>query len=251
MCLPFRAARGLPQIARPQPPLPQVRKHAVVGLRARQKEKNKKNCVFPKKLYLCTSIRAKNKAQERGMPTKSGVPLCFLVNRKQAKAFMSEQQNVDKINELVEKYVSQEGKEHLFWVETKLHGKELHVYMDSDKGLTLEECAELSRHLEAVLDVELWLGDDYTLEVSSHGVGNPLKNTRQYRKNIGREVSVELNGTHKNAKGILEAADDEGIEISYSERVTIEGTKKKQTLHLRQRLLFADIKKTIVKISFK
>jgi ribosome maturation factor RimP len=164
---------------------------------------------------------------------------------------MSDINVLEKLTELVGSYLAQEGHEHLFLVEIKANkNKTIDVFVDSDAGLLLDEAAKMSRFLESHLDENLWFGDDYTLEVSSPGVGNPLKLKRQYHKNIGREVSVELLDSIKNAKGILQAVEEEAIVLTYTERITIEGTKKKKNVELEQRVPFANIKKTVVKISF-
>ena len=165
---------------------------------------------------------------------------------------MSEINVVEKLSELLTAYFAQEGNEGLFLVDISINrAREILVHIDSDNGLLIDQAAKISRHLEHHLDEKLWLGDDYTLDVSSPGVGNPLRLHRQYVNNIGRELSVELLDTYKNAKGILTAVDEEGITLEYSERVQIEGTKKKQMLDLKQQIPFANIKKAVVKISFK
>lgn len=165
---------------------------------------------------------------------------------------MSEINVVEKLSELLNAYIAQEGNEGLFLVDITINrAREIIVHIDNDNGLLIDQAAKISRHLEHHLDEQLWLGEDYTLDVSSPGVGNPLKLHRQYVNNIGRELSVELIDTYKNAKGILTLVDEEGITLEYSERVQIEGTKKKQTLDLKQQIPFANIKKAVVKISFK
>lgn len=159
---------------------------------------------------------------------------------------------VEKLTQLVNTYLQQPEHEHLFLVEIVLsRTNEVNVYIDSDAGLFLEEAAKMSRYLEQYLDEYQWLTEKYTLEVSSPGVGNPLKIKRQYIKNIGRELSVELLDTHVNAKGILTAVQDDSIIVSYTAKEQVEGTKKKKTVEVNQVVPFANIKKAVVKISFK
>ena len=62
------------------------------------------------------------------------------------------------------------------------------VKADTDNGITIDECGELSAAIEASLDRD---AEDFDLEVSSPGLSEPLKLPRQYLKNIGREVFVE------------------------------------------------------------
>lgn len=164
---------------------------------------------------------------------------------------MSELTVVEKITELAQRYLEQEEHQHLFLVGVTVKGKEVEVSVDSDAGLLLDEAARMSRHLEAHLDENLWLGEDYTLDVASPGVGNPLKLLRQYQKNVGRELSVELLDSHKNAKGILKTVEEDAITLTYTERVQLEGSKKKRDIEVEQRVPFANIKKAVVKISFK
>ncbi|MBI2968856.1 MAG: ribosome assembly cofactor RimP [Bacteroidetes bacterium] len=63
------------------------------------------------------------------------------------------------------------------------------VIVDSDKGITVEQCAEINRYLEQNLDRNI---EDFSIEVSSPGIGNPFKVFRQQQKSIGRDVSVLL-----------------------------------------------------------
>ncbi|MEK7255071.1 MAG: ribosome assembly cofactor RimP [Bacteroidota bacterium] len=135
-----------------------------------------------------------------------------------------------------------------FLVEFHLHrGNKLDVFIDCDSGLTLDKCRQISRHLEAALDQEGWLGEDYTLEVSSPGLSRPLKLLRQYQKNAGRKVEVTLqDGAVKT--GILKSASDDGILLE--ETLVTKTGKKKTTTVVQTELPFKDIKKTMVVISF-
>ena len=67
----------------------------------------------------------------------------------------------------------------------------LTLYIDSDSGMTLKKCQAFSRHVEAYLDESLVLGEKYELDVSSPGVGRPLKLKRQYQNNIGRDLKIK------------------------------------------------------------
>lgn len=66
----------------------------------------------------------------------------------------------------------------------------IQIFADSDVGITLDQCAELSRVLEEKLDSLAELSNDYILEISSPGLGNPLTHERQFRKQLGKEVTV-------------------------------------------------------------
>ena len=134
-----------------------------------------------------------------------------------------------------------------FLVETSLKGKKLKVYIDCDSGVTTAKCQKISRYLESFIDEENWLGERYTLEVSSPGIGRPLKFTRQYKKNIGRTAEVTLtDGSIK--KGTIISASDELISLESKERIK-EG-KKKKTVKVLRDIPYNQINKTIIKIKF-
>ena len=76
---------------------------------------------------------------------------------------------------LAEKFQESEFDD-FFLVDLKLGiNNKLEVFVDSDSQVTFEKCRKISRFLEEHLDQEGWLGDRYVLEVSSPGVGRPLK----------------------------------------------------------------------------
>jgi ribosome maturation factor RimP len=149
---------------------------------------------------------------------------------------------------LIEKF-EEAGWEDCFPVEIKHHQKsnKLEVFVDSDKGMTFEKCQKLSRFLESFLDTELWLGEKYVLEVSSPGVGRPLKLKRQYFKNIGRTVEVKWN-ENDTLEGLLKEANETGVGIEHEIQV-VEGNKKlkKNTITF---IPFDAIKSTKVKAAF-
>lgn len=159
---------------------------------------------------------------------------------------------IDKLTELLAQKFQEEEFNHLFLVELKqLPGNVIEVFLDSDKAVQYDHCTKISRYLESLLDENGWLGDSYTLDVSSAGVGTPLKLKRQYIKNIGREVSVEVKDDHKNIKGVLTEVKDDSIVIEYQEKIKLEGRKKKELIQIKKEIPFENIKNTIVTISFK
>ncbi len=67
------------------------------------------------------------------------------------------------------------------------------LYADTDKGITIDECARVSRELRSVLEAQrVFEGTDFRLEVSSPGLDKPLRLLRQYPKNIGRRFDVRF-----------------------------------------------------------
>jgi ribosome maturation factor RimP len=88
----------------------------------------------------------------------------------------------------------------------------LGVKVDTDTGISLSECSELSRKIGAALEERPDMDFSYLLEVSSPGVGYPLKLHRQYVKEQGRHLQV---ATHdgEQLRGLLKAVDEEAIEL--------------------------------------
>ena len=125
--------------------------------------------------------------------------------------------------------------------------RKVEITCDSDTGFTFEKCQKLSRTVENYLDTEGVLGEDYTLEVSSPGVTNPLVLPRQYPKHIGRTLQVkDTEGVEY--EGELIAADATSIQITY-ESVRKEGKKKiKETMS--PVFTYDKIAKAVVKLKF-
>jgi ribosome maturation factor RimP len=66
----------------------------------------------------------------------------------------------------------------------------IQVFVDTDAGITIAQCAEISREVGAELDAQSVINEPYELEVSSPGIERPLKLLRQYKKNVGRKYKV-------------------------------------------------------------
>jgi len=118
------------------------------------------------------------------------------------------------------------------------------VLIDSEKGIRVDECVKISRSLESELDREK---EDFQLEVSSPGVGTPLKVYQQYLQNIGRQVSVVTND-NKNYKGELTEANDKSIVVRITKRVKSGKKKVKQQDDII--ISFDEIQETKVIIKF-
>lgn len=126
------------------------------------------------------------------------VPSCFKQN------FMFSTENVKNI---VEEKIKESDK---FIVDIKiLSNNKILISLDSDENITIGECAEISRFIEAKLNRD---NEDFELEVSSPGLNHPFKVFRQYLKNINKDVSViGYDGIKRTGK--LLKADENGIEI--------------------------------------
>jgi ribosome maturation factor RimP len=84
--------------------------------------------------------------------------------------------------------------------------KILRIFIDKDGGVSVENCASASRYLSEELDKEEYsklIDSAYTIEVSSPGLDRPLKNTRDFERNLGRTLRIAQNG--KMVKGILKS----------------------------------------------
>lgn len=87
------------------------------------------------------------------------------------------------------------------------------VIIDGDNGVSVEDCVSVSRAIEHNLDRE---EQDFSLEVTSCGIFSPLVNIRQYKKNVGREISVKT--TENFVEGKLISADENQIVVQTQTR---------------------------------
>ena len=128
--------------------------------------------------------------------------------------------NKEKIQRLVEEKLTDD----MFIVEIKVSTSNLiSVLVDSFKGVGISTCVALSRNIEGNLDRE---EEDFALEVSSAGLGQPFKVQNQYLKNVGKEIEVvSIDG--KKFEGVLTEATDEGIKLEVTTREKPEGAKRK------------------------
>jgi len=153
----------------------------------------------------------------------------------------------EKIAQLVDDAIVALEYDDCFLVDLKVNNTRVEIYLDSDSSITFERCRKVSRQVEAVLDEKLWLGEKYTLDVSSSGVGKPLKYLRQYLKNIGRKAEI-LTIEDEKIKGTLVEATEEKAVIEYEQ--TIKEGKKKRKETVRKEVPMEAIKTTRIKISF-
>lgn len=118
------------------------------------------------------------------------------------------------------------------------------VFLDADTGVSVAQCVKYNRSLyKQVEDAGLFPDGDFSLEVSSPGLEEPLKMRRQYQKNIGRNVEVILNEGAK-IEGKLIAVQDNAVEIE-----EVKGKNKKKEV-IQHTILFDNIKTTKIQIQF-
>ncbi|MDO6681355.1 MULTISPECIES: ribosome maturation factor RimP [unclassified Oceanobacter] len=105
----------------------------------------------------------------------------------------------------------------VFWgLELVAQGRHtlLRVYIDHADGITVDHCADVSRQIGSVLDVEDPISQDYTLEVSSPGMDRPLFTMDQYVQSVGEEIELRLrmpfDGRRK-FKGRLQGIEEQDI----------------------------------------
>ena len=90
------------------------------------------------------------------------------------------------------------------------HSK-LRLYIDRDEGVSVDDCAEVSRHVGDILDVEELINGAYTLEVSSPGMDRILFKEQQFTESVGEQVDVRLNFPFEGRKkfvGVLAGVQD-------------------------------------------
>lgn len=101
----------------------------------------------------------------------------------------------------------------------------LRVYLDKEGGVDIEDCAQASRQISSILDVEDPISGEYTLEVSSPGIDRMLFNLDQFREYLGWHVNLRLTenfeGRRKFTGQLKDIVDDEVILIIGNEEYTI------------------------------
>lgn len=73
------------------------------------------------------------------------------------------------------------------------HGRwVLRIYIDKDQGVTIEDCARISRELGDLIDIKDIIDHEYVLEVSSPGLNRPLKKEKDFFRAIGKKIKVRM-----------------------------------------------------------
>ncbi|MEV7524129.1 MULTISPECIES: ribosome maturation factor RimP [unclassified Streptomyces] len=149
----------------------------------------------------------------------------------------------DRLRGLLEPLVAAKGLD-LEEIEMSRAGKRrmLRIIVDSDEGVELDACAELSREVSDKLDETDVMGEDeYVLEVSSPGADRPLTEHRHYVRAVGRLVKFQLVESGELIARILDV-DDEGMDLE------VPGVKGRKAT--ARRIAFTDIAKARVEIEF-
>ena len=97
----------------------------------------------------------------------------------------------------------------------------IHVYIDGDSNVSIDDCVALSRFIESKIDRDI---EDYDLNVSSAGIGEPLVHNRQFLKNIENKIEILTNDGEK-FKAILLGTEDNNIR--FAQEIKTKGKKSK------------------------
>jgi len=148
------------------------------------------------------------------------------------------------VEKLVEEAIQENPK--LFLIDLKISSDNtIIVVVDGDEGLTVKECMRISRHVEHNLDRET---TDFSLEVGSPGLTEPLINSRQYKKNLGRKLTVKTE--KEKFEGELVKADDNEITLKWKAREPKPIGKGKVTVVKTVVISYERIKQAKVKLKF-
>jgi len=136
----------------------------------------------------------------------------------------------------------------MFLVEITVNERNvINIFVDSYDGLTIEQCVNISRHVEHSFDRE---EEDFELQVSSPGLSEKFKVKEQYIKYVGRAIDL-VTVSDIELEGAILSATEEGIILETSSRELVEGHKKKQLVVKQHHLKYDEIKSAKAVISFK
>jgi ribosome maturation factor RimP len=156
---------------------------------------------------------------------------------------MSTEQHIDQIKGLVEEAIAE--KPTLFLVDVRIKPtNNIKVFVDGDEGVSIESCVSINRKLyKRFEELGMYPAGDFSLEVSSPGLDEPLKMLRQYQKNVGRHVEIVKNEGEV-VGGVLRKVEVGSIEV---EETKGKNKKKETVLHT---IPFDQIKTTKIQVVF-
>lgn len=150
-----------------------------------------------------------------------------------------------RIEELLNDFL--ETRKDLFLIDLKISaGDDITVTLDGDNGVSLQDCLDASRAIEFNMDRE---EHDFSLQVMSAGLSEPLVTQRQFAKNMGREIDVLLNDSSK-IEGELAKVDEEKITLVLRYRKPKDIGKGKVDVEEEKEIPYSEIKKALVVIKF-
>jgi ribosome maturation factor RimP len=144
---------------------------------------------------------------------------------------------IDKV--LIAGIVNEKLTEDQFLVDVTISSSNvIHVMVDSDSVISINQIVEISRYIEDKLDREV---EDFELSVFSAGLSEPFSLVRQYKKNLGTEIEVLLTSGQK-LIGMMTKADDQGIDLEVTTKEKSEGSKKKELITRVHPIGYSEIK---------
>ncbi len=159
-------------------------------------------------------------------------------------SFYTNHMDQNTVRKLVEEALAENGE--LFLIELNMGADgAIKVVVDGDKGVPLSECIRISRHVEHNLDRE---HEDFSLEVTTPSITDPITDPRQYNKNINRTMKVST--AEESIEGKLVEISDQGITLTWKSREPKPVGKGKITVEKKQTIPLSEIKEAKVKIIF-
>ncbi len=156
---------------------------------------------------------------------------------------MTTAEQLQQIETLVNEVISEEPE--YFLVSSRIKPtNNIKIFLDGDNGLPIEKCVYFNRKLyKRIEETALFPDGDFSLELSSPGVDEPLKSGRQYTKNIGRNVEVVFKDDTKKIGKLIQVADSDII-------IEENSGKGKKAVTQQTVIPFDNIKTTTVQIQF-
>ncbi len=151
----------------------------------------------------------------------------------------------EKIESLIGEFLKE--REDLFLIDLRFSAADdITVILDGDQGVSVQDCLDASRAIEFNMDRE---EHDFSLQVMSAGLSEPLKSERQFRKNIGRELDILLTDDTK-VEGELLKLDEKSITLVLRYRKPKEVGKGKVDVVEEREIPYTEIKKALVTVKF-
>jgi ribosome maturation factor RimP len=159
-------------------------------------------------------------------------------------SFYSQNSMQKKVQQLVDDVLAE--KPSLFLINLSIsEANHIRVILDGDKGVSVQDCMDVSRGIEHNLDRE---EVDFSLEVLSAGVSEPLTMVRQYKKNIGRTLQVKTES--ETIEGEVVEATEEAVTLTWKAREAKPVGKGKVTVKKEATVPYNDIVEAKVMIKF-
>ena len=150
----------------------------------------------------------------------------------------------DEVTALLEEALKED--ESLFLIDFSITpDNKINIILDGDKGVTLQDCMNISRAIEHNLDRD---AVDFSLEVASAGATAPIRMARQYKKNIGRKLDVKTQDG--SFEGNLIAVTADNITLEWKAREPKPVGKGKVTVQKKQEIAISDIQEAKVVLKF-